>query len=139
MSARLVEADLGRKRSFALENRGRSPVDNERHLSRWVVFTLALSNGWPICQLDEKNAFLHGTLEEEDGSTSWFFFFLYKPPPACVQAPKKNGRLSPGTRNSDHSFLVMDLQTLAPTHLFSSLTMKVTILLFMLIIYLTYY
>lgn len=67
MSARLVEADLGRKkekRSFALENRGRSPVDNERHLSRWVVFTLALSNGWPIRQLDEKNAFLHGTLEE---------------------------------------------------------------------------
>jgi len=30
-----------------------------------VVLKLALSNGWPIRQLDENNAFPHGTLEEE--------------------------------------------------------------------------
>jgi hypothetical protein len=28
----------------------------------WVVVTLAISSGWPVHQLNVKNAFLHSTL-----------------------------------------------------------------------------
>jgi hypothetical protein len=30
----------------------------------WVVVTLAISSGWPVHQLNVKNAFLHSTLSE---------------------------------------------------------------------------
>jgi hypothetical protein len=30
----------------------------------WTVLTLAVSRGWPVHQLDIKNAFLHGTLSK---------------------------------------------------------------------------
>jgi hypothetical protein len=30
-----------------------------------VVLSLAVSHGWNLCQLDVKNTFLHGVLEEE--------------------------------------------------------------------------
>lgn len=30
-----------------------------------LVFSIAISHGWPLCQLDVNNAFLQGTLTEE--------------------------------------------------------------------------
>nr|GFC95970.1 putative RNA-directed DNA polymerase [Tanacetum cinerariifolium] len=30
-----------------------------------VVLSVAINNGWPLSQIDVKNAFLHGDLEEE--------------------------------------------------------------------------
>ncbi|XP_057249409.1 uncharacterized protein LOC130590847 [Beta vulgaris subsp. vulgaris] len=44
-----------------------------------VVVSLATAKGWPLCQLDINNAFLHGFLEEE---------VFMKPP--CVGIPKLN-------------------------------------------------
>jgi hypothetical protein len=31
----------------------------------WTMLTLAVSKGWPVHQLDVKNAFLHGTLRDD--------------------------------------------------------------------------
>ena len=30
-----------------------------------IVMTIAVSKGWSLCQMDVKNAFLHGDLQEE--------------------------------------------------------------------------
>ena len=40
-----------------------SPV--VRHATIWIILSIAVTSGWPLHQLDVKNAFLHGHLSEE--------------------------------------------------------------------------
>jgi len=54
-----------------------------------LVLCIALSNGWPLCQMDVNNAFLHGSISRgylHDSTTRFFQFSLSK---LCMQASQR--------------------------------------------------
>ena len=68
-----------------------------------VVLTLAISQNWPIWQLDIQNEFLHGDLTEEVFIMQPLGFFTSNSPTMCVNWRKhstvSNNLLVPGSPN----------------------------------------